>query len=141
MSGNFDGSDSMMEAYGKIRSAAGNAEWITEFKLIEYLRIKFFILLLKEFFNRGICCALIGNFPAYLVGVIRSFNRIVLAVAVTPSSFLHEIVKRNRTPNRSFWFGPFKFILDRTGVDFIHYIVVHESTFLFQYTFTTQKTL
>jgi hypothetical protein len=47
---------------------------------------------------------------------------------VTTSSFLNEILQRNRTPNRSFRFGAFSFILDRTVVSFIDYKVVHDGT-------------
>jgi len=63
MSGTFDGSDSMMDAYRKVRSVAGIAEWLTEFKPIEYLAIKFFILLLKEFFWSRYLLRFNRNFP------------------------------------------------------------------------------
>ena len=125
MNERFDGSSSMIETYGKI--AGGNARWITEFKPVEYVRKTFFILLLKEFSRCAISCAFIGTSPAYL-GVLRSFNKIVLAVAVTTSSFLNKILQRNKTPNRSFRFRPFSFILDRRGVSFIDYKVVHDGT-------------
>jgi hypothetical protein len=126
MSGTFDGSDSMLEAYGKVRSVAGNAEWLTVFKPIEYYAIKFFILLLKEFYDRHICCAFTGTFPAFLAGVLRSFNRIALSVAVTQSSVFDKIAKRNRWCNRSFRLGSFKFIPESRGDDFVHHTVVHD---------------
>jgi hypothetical protein len=120
----------MMETYRRVRSTCGNAAWITEFTLIKYAQKKCFIPLLQEFFWHGICCAVMGTFPAYLVGIFSSFDRVVLAVTETTSSFLDEILQRNRTPNSSFWFGEFKFILETAGVSFIDYkFVLNRSKF------------
>jgi hypothetical protein len=113
-----------METHRRVQSAVGNVTWITEFTPIEYMHINFFILLLQEFFERGICCAIVGTFPTYLAGVFSSFDRLILAVAVTTSSFLQEILQRNRTPDISFRFGKFRFFLERKGVDYSHYKVI-----------------
>ena len=70
--------------------------------------------------------AFVETFPAYLAGLFKSFDKIILAVAVTTSSFLNELGQRNRKPNNSFWFGKFKYILDTTGVNYIDYKFVHD---------------
>jgi hypothetical protein len=78
-------------------------------------------------FILNICCAIAGTLPAYTAGVFCSFETVTLAIAVTNSSILDQILQRKGGPYRSFWFGSFKFKRIPGGVDFIEYAVYYRN--------------
>jgi hypothetical protein len=133
MSGKFDGSSSMLETYRRVRSNCGpNAAWLTEFVPIYYEHINFFVLLLEEFMRQGFCCAIVGNFPAYLAGIFDSFNRVKLAIVVTRNCGLYDILQRGRQYSRSFHFGQkFHFLLKTVADNYFTYSVLLDDLLFF----------
>jgi hypothetical protein len=72
--------------------------------------------------QHGICCAIVGNFPAYLTGIFGSFNRVELAIAVTTNPFLYDILQRGRRYRLSFNFGQkFRFLLQTVTDNYFTY--------------------
>ena len=133
MSGEFDGSSSMLETYRRVRSNCGtNAAWLTEFVPIYYEPMNFFVLLLEAFMWHGICCAIVGNFPAYLAGIFCSFNRVELAIVVTRNPGLYDILQRGRRYSRSFKFGQkFRFVLKTNADNYFTYRVLLDDLLFF----------
>ena len=83
--------------------------------------------MLKGFFRCNICCAIVGTFHAYLARMFRSFNNIVLAIAVTNNPELDRTLEGNGGLV-SFWFGAFKFIRGKTGINYTKYTVIYDET-------------
>jgi hypothetical protein len=75
---------------------------MNEFQLICYDHKDFFEQLLKELFMHGICCAIVGTFPAYTAGVFCSYGTATLAIAVTDIIVLDKRLQRNGSPHFSF---------------------------------------
>jgi len=72
--------------------------------------------------RHGICCAIVGNFPAYLAGIFDSFNGVELAIAVTINPVLH-ILQRGDTV--SFNFGQkIRFLLKTVADNYFTYRVL-----------------
>jgi len=59
------------------------------------------------------------------IGGHSSIRNLRTRHAVVTGTHIHG-VQRNRRPNISFRFGKFKFILDKPGVNYIDYKVVHD---------------
>ena len=88
--------------------------------------------------QHGICCAIVGNFPAYLAGIFGSFDRVDLAIAVTrnPGLYILQIgnpvlyILRYRL---SFNFGKFRFLLKTAAGNYFTYrVLLDDLSFLLE---------
>jgi hypothetical protein len=68
-------------------------------------------------------CSYLGNFPAYLAGVLRSYGRIEIAIVATSNIFLFNILQRGNGYSLTFNFRFFQFYLETVGDYYTNYRV------------------
>ena len=107
----FEGSNSLYESQEFLvrDNIARSALWLTHFTPVRLDHLGFVNHLLKTFCALGICCALVGTYPAYIVCVLSSHyvDRLRLSqlcIARTNSPIL-DIDRKFPT----FEIGPFRF--------------------------------
>jgi hypothetical protein len=118
----------MVEACRYLREELGNSDWLTEFRPVRLDNMKLCDRLLRDFQNHGICAAIVGNFPAYLAGVLRAYSRIEIAIAATNNISLFDILQRDVGYTVTFNFGFFEFYLETVNERYINYRVKHDES-------------
>jgi len=108
----FDGSNTLFATQHFLVSVAGNALWLTHFSPVGLEHLRFVNRLLETSSALDICCAITGNYPAFIAGVLNSYYRTrpavgVLNIARTDSSLLDNIYRKLHTLE----FGHFDFHL------------------------------
>jgi len=114
------------------RNIAENAIWLPHFTPVRINHLRFVNQLLQTFCALDICCALTGNYPAYIAGVLSSYycTRLVIGglhIARTDSTILENIYRKVRT----FEIGPLEFRLTEwleyeSFPDYSMYDITHE---------------
>jgi hypothetical protein len=98
----------------------GNISILNEFTPIFYEQKNLFHHLFRELYLLGICCSIIGTFPAYTAGVFRSYGTVILAVALTESLVVDKFIEHGG-PHLAFSVGSFRFILSNVCSEGFNY--------------------
>ena len=110
----FDGSDSLFRTQHSLVKVTEHAVWLSHFTPTKLEHLHFVLHLHQTFCKLDICCAITGNYPAYIVGVITSYycTKLVirrLHIARTASTILDNIYRKAVT----FVIGTFQFHLTK----------------------------
>ena len=78
------------------------AVWIPEFCPKQHQENQIIQIILNLFYVHNICCAIVGNFPLFLAGILSEFDEVFLCVANTKEclSTLNSFIEDNNT---TFW--------------------------------------
>lgn len=97
-----------MQSQQVLRSVAGNAIWLTQFKILNLDHLEVIELLLPTLCTLGMCCAISGTYAAYIAGTFNSYLAVTLCILKTTSStILDPLFKRRSVQNLDV--GPFTF--------------------------------
>ena len=98
----FNGSSSLFDTQQHLQSVAGTATWLAEFRPRDYEHRNFIELLLKTFCTLGIFCFISGAFPAFTAGVFNSYCTTSMFLAITNSTLLDPLLRRNGSQEENF---------------------------------------
>jgi hypothetical protein len=124
----FNGSMRHLDGARRMRSIVGNASPFTEFLPIRFPHEETIYLFLISFFNRGICCHLVGPFVCFLAGVLESYRTVTVYVALTDHPLLNLLFQRGPVPITNFTVEAL-FDFELTFVDDVYDIVMYNTRF------------
>ena len=91
----------------RLMPVAGHFVRFAEFRLQHFLGLVFMFHLLKQFFNFDICMHVMGSYPAYVAGLLPSFDWVMVFVALKDHPILNFFLQRRSELVQTFGIGPF----------------------------------
>ena len=121
----FDGARRYFDLDMSLNLVAGHFARFAEFRPQPFLGLVFRFDLLKQFFNFDICIHVMRSYPAYVAGLLPSFDWAMVYVALKDHPILNFLFQRRSELVQTFDIGPFVFNLlwTESGLDIVRYYV------------------
>ncbi len=103
----FDGVRRYFDLDMSLMPVAGHFARFAEFRPQHFLGLVFRFDLLKQFFNFDICMHVMGSYPAYVAGLLPSFDWVMVFVASKDHPILNFLFQRRSELVQTFGIGPF----------------------------------